>query len=105
MTAYILFEYIVINRRPVLINGCLEASYPSSTTLLVLCVMPSAIMQIKDRIKNRKIRYFIVTLITIFIAFMVVGRLISGVHWITDIIGGVLLSSGLVTMYSSVVNG
>ena len=99
MAVYILFEYIVVNRRPVLIEGYLEASYPSSTTLLVLCVMPTAFMQLNSRIKNNFFRYTVTTLIIIFILFMVIGRLVSGVHWLTDIVGGALLSSGLVMMY------
>ena len=103
--AYILFEYVVINQRPVLINGYLEASYPSSTTLLVLCVMPTAIMQFNKRIKNRALSRVISSAITVFIIFTLIGRLISGVHWITDIIGGMLLSSGLVMLYYSTVNG
>ncbi|MBQ2971676.1 MAG: phosphatase PAP2 family protein [Ruminococcus sp.] len=96
---YLFFEEFVINYRPVLINGYLEASYPSSTTLLVLCVMPTAIMQFNTRIKNCFLRHFVNSLITAFIVFMVVARLISGVHWFSDIIGGVLLSFGLVMMY------
>lgn len=99
MAVYILFEYLVINYRPVLINGYLEASYPSSTTLLVLCVMPTAIMQFNSRIKNRISRRLVAFLITAFIVFMVVGRLISGVHWLSDIIGGALFSAGLVMLY------
>lgn len=99
MVTYILFEYVVINYRPVLISGYLEASYPSSTTLLVLCVMPTAIMQFNSRIKNRISRRLGAFLITAFIVFMVVGRLISGVHWLSDIIGGALLSAALVTTY------
>lgn len=104
MAVYILFEYVVINYRPTLINGILEVSYPSSTTLLVMCVMPTAIMQLKDRLKNSVFKKCLVTIIILFIIFMVVGRIISGVHWITDIIGGVLLSIGLVTIYQAVVN-
>lgn len=102
MSAYIFFEYVVINYRPVLIEGFLEASYPSSTTLLVMCVMPTAIMQLSGRIKNLLFRKIVISLIIAFIAFMVIGRLISGVHWVTDIIGGIILSMGLVMIYYSV---
>ena len=99
MAAYIFFEVVVINYRPTLIDGYLEASYPSSTTMLVMCVMPTAAMQLNVRIKNTVLRRFAVIAIVVFTAFMVIGRLVSGVHWITDIIGGALLSAGLVTMY------
>ena len=97
--AYLLFETVVINYRPVLINGNLEVSYPSSTTLLVLCVMPTAVMQLNTRIKNIVLKKFVIFFIIAFIIFMVIGRLISGVHWLTDIVGGVLLSFGLVYLY------
>lgn len=99
MAAYFLFEMIVINYRPVLINGYLEASYPSSTTLLVLCVMPTAIMQLSSRIKNSILKRFVVAVIVVFIAFMALGRLISGVHWFSDIVGSLFFSTGLVMMY------
>ena len=100
--AYLFFESYVINYRPVLIEGFLEASYPSSTTLLVLCVMPTSIMQLRRRIKNRTFCKAVTIAITAFIVFMVAGRLVSGVHWLTDIIGGILLSASLVTMYDSI---
>ena len=102
MAAYVLFEVFVINYRPVLINGHLEASYPSSTTMLVLCVMPTALMQFNARIKNPVLKRCAAFGITAFIIFMVIGRLISGVHWVTDIVGGALLSAGLVMLYHSI---
>ena len=98
---YLLFENVVINYRPVLIGGVLEASYPSSTTLLVLCVMPTAIMQLNTRIKHTILRRCTACAITAFIIFTVSARLISGVHWVTDIIGSTLLSAGLVLLYRS----
>ena len=101
MAAYILFEYLVINYRPVLIGGILEASYPSSTTLLVLTVMPTAMLQLKERIQNRAFRNCVLVLIAAFTAFMVIGRLLSGVHWLTDILGGILLSAGLLGLYKN----
>lgn len=99
MAVYVLFEMITVNYRPVLINGILEKSYPSSTTLIVMCVMPTAIMQFNSRIKNTVLKKTMSFLITAFIVFMVIGRLVSGVHWFTDIIGGALLSAGLVALY------
>lgn len=99
--AYLLFEEVVINYRPVLIANYLEVSYPSSTTLLVMCVMPTAILQLRSRISNRWLKTAVSIVLVGFIAFMVLGRLISGVHWLSDIIGGALLSAGLVTLYSA----
>ena len=104
MAVYILFEIVVINYRPTLVDGYLEASYPSSTTMLVMCVMPTAAMQLNLRIKNTVLRRCAIIAIVTFTAFMVIGRLISGVHWITDIIGGALLSAGLVMICYSVIN-
>ena len=103
LAAYLFFEAYVINYRPVLIAGYLEASYPSSTTLLVLCVMPTARMQLQGRIKNHALRKAVTVAIAAFIVFMVAGRLVSGVHWLTDIIGGILLSAGLVMIYDSLI--
>lgn len=105
LTAYLFFESYVINYRPVMIAGFLEASYPSSTTLLVLCVMPTAIMQLRGRIRNHALRKAVTSAITSFIVFMVAGRLVSGAHWLTDIIGGILLSAGLVMIYDSLIGG
>ena len=99
LAVYVLFEKVVINYRPVLIDGVLEASYPSSTTMLVMCVMPTAAMQLHNRIQRKPARWFVVAAITVFTVFMVVGRLISGVHWVSDIIGGALLSGFLVMLY------
>lgn len=96
---YLLFERVVINYRPVLINGFLEPSYPSSTAMLVLTFMPTAIMQFNRRIKNNSIRKGIKLTIYLFIAFMVVGRFLSGVHWFSDIVGGILISTTLVLIY------
>lgn len=102
MAVYILFEICVVNYRPVLIDGILEASYPSSTTMLVMCVIPTAMLQIKTRVRNRRVGRFLTLIMGSFLIFMVIARLLSGVHWLTDIIGGALLSTGLVVLYDAV---
>lgn len=104
IVAYLFFEKCIINYRPILINGYLEPSYPSSTTLLVMCVMPTAIIQLNTLIKNKTVKRYISIIIILFTAFMVIGRLLSGVHWLTDILGGSLLSIGLVTSYLTIID-
>lgn len=99
---YLIFEMIPINYRPIFINGFMEASYPSSTTLLVLGVMPTLAFQANRRVKNDKFKKIISIITIMFSVFMVVGRLVSGVHWITDIIGSILLSAGLLYIYKGV---
>lgn len=103
IAGYLIFETIPINYRPVLINGLMEASYPSSTTLLVLSVMPTLSFQAKRRIPSKKCRKIVETFAVLFSLFMVVGRIISGVHWLTDIVGSCLLSAGLFFIYKAVV--
>lgn len=103
IVCYLIFEMIPVNFRPVLINGISEASYPSSTTLLVLSVMPSLSFLSGRRLKRKESRKFITVLCAVFCAFMLAGRIFSGVHWITDIIGGALLSFGLFFIYKGTV--
>jgi len=99
IAAYLFFEMVPVNYRPVLIEGYLEASYPSSTTLLVLSVMPTLKYQADRRCGNRALRCLATAFTILFSASMVIGRLVSGVHWATDIIGSVLLSAGLFLLY------
>lgn len=101
--AYLIFEIIPINYRPILIDGITEVSYPSSTTLLVLTVMPTVSFQSSRKIKNIVIRNIIYILVILFSLFMVIGRTVSGVHWLTDIVGSVLFSIGLYFVYKSTV--
>ena len=101
--AYLAFEMIPINYRPILINGRLEASYPSSTALLVLSVMPTLSFQIDRRCKRTAVKRTANVVVALFTAFTVIGRAASGVHWATDVIGSILLSPGLFKLYQSAV--
>lgn len=100
---YLVFETIPINYRPIPINGAMEASYPSSTTLLVLSVMPTLKFQLDRRLRGKTAKGIVTAFVILFSAFMVFARLIAGVHWLTDIIGAVFLSAGLYLLYRSAV--
>jgi undecaprenyl-diphosphatase len=102
ISIYIFFEMNIINYRPVIIYEGLEASFPSSHTFIVMFIMLTAIIQCKIRIKNRSMRITLITISYIIILVTVIGRLISGVHWITDITAGIILSTSLMFFYKAI---
>ena len=99
LLVYILFEHVIINYRPFLIDKELEASYPSSHTMLALCVCLSSLLINKYYIKNKKVLKIVNIAIIILMFALVIGRILSGAHWITDIIGGIIISAFLVYIY------
>ena len=95
---YVFFEKVVINYRPILIDGKLEASYPSSHTILALCICFSSLITSKKYFNKLYIKR--INLVTIILTSLVLLlRIISGVHWISDIIGGIIISLTLVSYY------
>lgn len=99
---YVLFEKLIINYRPVILDEGLEASYPSSHTMLTICTMSVAMMQITRRVIDGRIKTLLISLCTLIMAGTLIGRVLSGVHWLTDIIGALLLSVALVYTYRMV---
>lgn len=97
---YVLFEKLVINYRPVILDEGLEASYPSSHTLLALCVF-GAMMVPYPKLFSEKQLSLVRAAAGALVVLSVVGRLLSGVHWLTDIVGAVLLSAALLSGYVS----
>ncbi len=101
---YAFFEIIIVNYRPILMDGMLEASYPSSHTILVLCIMSTALTMFDYLLSRKKaLRYILSAAAVIIMAVTVLGRLICGVHWLTDIIAGMILSAALVTLFYAVI--
>ena len=98
---YALFEKIAINYRPVILDAAegLEPSYPSTHTMLILTIFGTAVRACGYYIKNTKLLVGARVFALIVMALTIVGRLICGVHWLTDIIGGVLISISLICLY------
>ena len=103
LAAYVLFEKLVINYRPEFAGETvLEPSYPSSHTLLFGGVMATTVMQLLKRIRNSAVKWIAVCAVVLSAILVVFGRLFSGVHWLTDILGGMLLGTSLVWIYFAV---
>ena len=95
---YIFFEVVVVNFRPILIDGVLEASYPSSHTMLALCICISGII-VNNKLFNKNLVLKIVNIALFVLAIVVViTRYLSGAHWITDILGALIISALLLSM-------
>ena len=86
-----------------LVDGVLEASFPSSHMLIVCSFLTAAVLQLKERIQNKNIRMAVMIAAVLIIVLTAVGRLLSGMHWFTDILGSLLLSNALVMLYKTVV--
>ncbi len=102
---YALFEVVIINYRPVIMPDSIdpEASFPSSHTMLICVVIGSAVMLTNRYVKNDRLCMLLKALGIAIIIITVAGRLICGVHWLTDIAGGVLISISLLSLYSSLI--
>lgn len=100
---YVFFEKFIVNYRPILIDGVLEASYPSSHTLMSICLCGSSIIINKKIFKNKFGDVENILSVTL-ILLIVIGRIISGVHWFTDILGGIIISSALLVVFYSVIS-
>lgn len=98
---YVFFEKVIINYRPTIIDDVLEASYPSSHTLLSLCICGSTILLNKKFYSKIKIAQYENILSYVLMVLILFGRIVSGVHWFTDIIGGVLISITLLYIYNN----
>ena len=101
---YVLFEKVIINYRPVIMEGDahVEASFPSSHTMLICCVMGSAAMLLPKYIASGGLLRLLQTVCALMIAVTVIGRLVSGVHWLTDILAGAFISLALVLIFAGV---
>ena len=97
LVIYVLFEKVIINYRPVLMDGETfpEASFPSSHTMLASVIYLSAAMIVDRYVKDPRLAAVLRVLCVVLAVVTVAGRLVSGVHWFTDILGGILISASL----------
>lgn len=101
---YVMFEVVVVNTRPVLIEGVLEASYPSTHTLMALCLCISAIFMFNYLIRQNWLKKVLDVFCIVLCGAILICRILSGVHWLTDIIASIILAVGLLWLLFAVLS-
>lgn len=101
---YILFEALTINYRPVILSEGLEPSYPSTHTMMSISYIGAAIIEFSARLKKERTKKIVVTLCTTDGLGLIVCRVLSGVHWITDIFAGILIASACFLLFKGCFN-
>ncbi len=98
---YVVFEKVVINYRPIIMpdETELEASFPSSHTMLVATVFMTAAMKFRKMISDPKMQQIAVWACIAIAVITVIGRLICGCHWFSDILAGLWISIALIFLY------
>ncbi len=97
---YVFFDkVIIVNFSPCLFSGELKASYPSSHTMEAIVVFGSAAVFASGK-KNSFVKISALLLAGLTVVF----RMLSGVHWFSDIIGGLLLGASLLFMFKGLLN-
>lgn len=102
---YVIFEKVIINYRPIILQGETEAeaSFPSSHTLLITTIIITAAITLSRLFKGKRPLQITVWVVALsFTALGVTGRLLSGYHWLTDIIASLLISVALIFFYTAV---
>lgn len=101
---YILFEVVKVNYRPVILKAAegLEASYPSSHVMLTLVILTCTMLDLRSRIKDKAKYKIVKIIIVVLLVLAILGRLLSGVHWFTDVLGSVILSIAIVNTYQTI---
>lgn len=90
---YFVFEIVKINYSPLSTAEELKASYPSSHVLVYSVMMGMAVLGLLHFVKMHDDLKLLINIFYMFSTLAMAGlRLFSGQHYLTDIIGGVLLS-------------
>ena len=97
---YVAFEKYIINYRPILEDGVLEASFPSSHVLMIVTILGTAALELKHLVGNRAGRGLLQFLCILGCIGGIAVVSLHGRHWLTDVAGGVLCAGILISLYA-----
>ena len=94
---YIIFDkFLILNTRP---NGSGEPSFPSTHTMVVATIFLLAAIILPNYIKSKTARIILDTIMLLFIILVSVGRVLANMHWVSDVVGGLIFAVIFATIY------
>lgn len=84
-------EYIIIDER--------GYSFPSGHSMISMAFYGLLIYLIYKNIKNKSLKWILIILLSILILFIGISRIYLGVHYVSDVLGGFLVSISYLILY------
>lgn len=101
VAVYVGFDKLSINLRPILTEKGAEPSFPSSHTLITFCFLGVTMIQASDRVRKKALRWFINIVCIGSMLAMPILRLLAGMHWFSDVVGGIIIGHVFVLAYKA----
>ncbi len=79
-------------------------SFPSGHSMISMAFYGFVIYLIYKYVKNKYIKWIIITILSIIIVSIGVSRIYLGVHYTSDVLAGFLISISYLILYTSIVN-
>ena len=100
--AYLIFEIVKVNYSPLSTSEKLKTSYPSTHVFIFFTFAISGVIALFNFIKDKgPLKIALLVIASLLAVLMVVFRLMSGHHYLTDVVGSILLATTLVTLFTS----
>ena len=94
---YIIFDkFLILNTRP---NGSGEPSFPSTHTMVVATIFLLTAIILPNYIKSKTTRVIMDIVMLLFIALVSVGRVLANMHWVSDVVGGLIFAAIFAAIY------
>lgn len=89
ITYFIFDKLFILNTRP---NGSGEPSFPSTHTMVTATIFLMTMFALPKYIKNKSLRIILDVVMAILIVLVSIGRVAANMHWVSDVVGGLIFS-------------
>ncbi|MCI9017012.1 MAG: phosphatase PAP2 family protein [Clostridia bacterium] len=101
-----ILKYIIQRPRPTEFRIINESGYsfPSGHSMVSMAFYGFIIYLVYHNVENKKVKWFLCTILTMLIPLIGISRIYLGVHYTSDVIGGFCLSMAYLIIYTKIVS-